>query len=116
MKTTGLGALVGAGLMLLALLAIGFRSEAAAQNGGPNSYGVNPYSNELITLTTTIDNRQQLTLIDPKTRVLCIYQIDPTTGVVTLKSVRNCQWDMQMSEFNAVSPLPREIRTMLENH
>lgn len=109
MRTTGLGALVGAGLMLLAMLAIGMRNEAAAQYGGPSP-------GDLITLNATVENRQQLTLIDPKTRVMCVYQIDPTTGVVALKSVRNFHWDMQMSEFNVVSPAPREIRAMLENH
>jgi hypothetical protein len=112
MRSTGLGALIGAGLMLLAMLAIGQRNEAAAQFGGsPAAAG------ELITLTsTTAENRQQLTIIDPKSRVMCVYQIDSATGVVALKSVRNFQWDLQMSEFNAVTPLPREIRAMLENH
>jgi len=111
MRTTGLGALVGAGLMLLAMLAIGLRNEAAAQYGGAG-----PSQGDLITLNATVENRQQIKLIDPKTRVMCVYQIDPTTGVVALKSVRNFHWDMQMSEFNVVSPAPREIRAMLENH
>lgn len=111
MRSTGLGALIGAGLMLLAMLAIGQRNEAAAQYGGSPAA-----SGDLITLTSTVENRQQLTIIDPKTRVMCVYQIDPVTGVVALKSVRGFQWDLQMSEFNAVSPLPREIRAMLENH
>ena len=115
MRTTGLGALVGAGLMLLALAVIGGRNEAAAQYNVPQ-IGT-PSAGELITLTSaTADNRQQLTIIDPKTRVMCVYQIDPTSGVVALKSVRNFQWDLQMSEFNAVSPLPGQIRAMLENH
>jgi hypothetical protein len=47
---------------------------------------------------------------------MCIYHVDPATGVVALKSVRNIQWDLMMDEFNGVSPLPREIRSMLQNH
>ncbi|HEV3416222.1 MAG TPA: hypothetical protein VG056_05400 [Pirellulales bacterium] len=117
MRSTGLGALAGAGLMLLAMLATGQRNEAAAQYGAASYGGSPPSAGELITHTfTTAENRQLLTLIDPKSKVICVYQIEPATGVVALKSVRNFQWDLQMSEFNAVSPLPREIRAMLENH
>jgi hypothetical protein len=36
--------------------------------------------------------------------------------VVALKSVRSIQYDLMMQEFNGVSPLPREIRAMVENH
>jgi hypothetical protein len=110
MRMTGLGALVGAGLMLLAMSAIGQRNEAAAQHAGSNEPG-----SELITLTSTVENRQQLTIIDPRSRVMSVYHIDPASGVVSLKSVRNFQWDLLMSEFNGVSPLPREIRAMLDN-
>ena len=35
-------------------------------------------------------------------------------GELALKSVRNIQWDLQMTEFNGVAPLPRDIRAMLE--
>jgi len=88
------------------------RNQAVAQrNGEPNVGG------ELITFTSTgPDNRQQLTIIDPQTRAMAIYHVDAATGVVSLKSVRNIQWDLRMSEFNAVGPLPREIRAMVENH
>ena len=54
MRTTGLGALVGAGLMLLAMLAIGLRNEAAAQYGGAG-----PSQGDLITLNATVENRLQ---------------------------------------------------------
>jgi len=30
--------------------------------------------------------------------------------------VRNFQWDLLLSEFNATNPLPREIRSMIEKH
>jgi hypothetical protein len=35
-------------------------------------------------------------------------------GDITLKSVRNIHWDLQMVEFNTEAPLPREIRSMLD--
>jgi hypothetical protein len=127
MRTTGLGALIGAGLMLLAIVAIGQRNEAAAQRPAPYS-GSTAFaptgagspaeaSGELITFTSAVaENRQQLTIIDPKSRVMAVYHIDPTSGVATLKSVRNFQWDLLLSEFNATNPLPREIRSMIEKH
>ena len=112
MRRTGLGALIGAVLVLLAGVLVTSRNQAAAQaNGDPNVGG------ELITFTSTgPDNRQQLTVIDPQTRAMAVYHVDPATGVVSLKSVRNIQWDLMMSEFNGVGPLPREIRAMVENH
>ncbi len=56
----------------------------------------------------------QVTLIDGKTRVMCVYHVDRTSGKIELKSVRNVNWDLLMEEFNGVRPLPREIRTLLE--
>ncbi len=112
MRHPGLGALVGAGLVLLALAVFGLRNEAAAQHSG----GFEP-GGELITLTSpATDNRQQVTVIDPRLRVMSVYHIDLSTGVVTLKSVRNIQGDLMMSEFNCAAPLPREISAMLNNH
>ena len=56
----------------------------------------------------------QVTLIDVKSRVMCVYHVDRTTGQIELKSVRNVHWDLLMEEFNGVRPLPREIRALLE--
>ena len=108
MRQTGLGALVGAVLVLLAGLLVMLRSRAAAQPNSPDPSG------ELITFTSPApENRQLVTVIDPQSRRMAIYHIDSTTGVVSLKSVRNIQFDLMMSEFNGVSPLPREIQSML---
>lgn len=60
------------------------------------------------------DNRQQLTVIDPQMRVVAVYNIDMSKGEIALKSVRNIHWDLQMVEFNTPAPLPREIRSMLD--
>ncbi len=70
---------------------------------------------ELIALTANIGQTgQQVTVIDVKSRVMSVYHIELATGAVSLKSVRNIHWDLQMDEFNGVSPLPREIRSLLE--
>lgn len=70
---------------------------------------------ELITHQIAADeHHQQLTVIDPRTRAACVYHIDRGTGEITLKSVRNLHFDLQLTEFNSTSPRPREIRAMLE--
>jgi hypothetical protein len=62
----------------------------------------------------TVDGRQQVTVIDTKARVMCVYHAEHTTGVISLKSVRNLSADLMMDEFNTDSPLPSEIRKMGE--
>ncbi len=56
----------------------------------------------------------QVTLIDAKARVMCVYHVDRSSGEIELKSVRNFHWDLLIEEFNGVRPLPREIRALLE--
>jgi hypothetical protein len=56
----------------------------------------------------------QVTVIDVKSRVMAVYHVDRATGQIELKSVRNIQADLLMDEFNAMRPLPREIRALLE--
>lgn len=60
------------------------------------------------------DNRQQVTVVDPRTQSLAVYHIELATGTVELMSARKIQWDLQMVQFNAKSPLPQELRTKIE--
>lgn len=61
------------------------------------------------------DGRQQITVIDGRNRAIGVYQIDPRSGAISLKSVRNVNWDLQMDEFNSGgNPSPKEIRSLLE--
>jgi hypothetical protein len=112
MRTAVVGASVLASLVFASLVAallpsVGFAQRAASlpvhSTGG------------LIALPTSVDDqRQQVTVIDPATRVLGVYHIDLSTGEVALKSVRNIHWDLQMMEFNGTKPLPAEVRSILE--
>lgn len=57
----------------------------------------------------------QVTLIDVKSRTMSVYHIDRSSeSKIELKSVRNFHWDLLMEEFNGVSPLPREIRALMQ--
>ena len=62
----------------------------------------------------TTTGPSQVMLIDAKTRVMCVYHVDRTTGEIELKSVRNFHWDLLLEEFNGVQPLPSEIRALME--
>ena len=97
-----------AGLVLLATL-FGHEQPVLAQR---------PFSepsSELIALPTTIDSgHQQITIIDPIKRAMSVYHIDLSSGKITLKCVRNIYGDLQIDDFNAEAPLPRDIRAQLE--
>lgn len=109
--TTGLGLLIWNSA---------FRQEAAAQRpplGPLNSkvQQVTSSQNGLVALGFEEDGATpQVVIVDPQTRAMSVYQIDRTTGEISLKSVRNVRWDLQMEEFNGVSPTPGEIRALLE--
>jgi len=113
MKATVLGALIGAGLMTAAVGGLSHSDEVLAQRAGPD-WADGPKS-ELIAFSETVEQKyQQLTVIDPKLRVMSVYQIDLSSGKIALRSVRNIHWDLQMLEFNGANPLPREIQALLE--
>ncbi len=70
---------------------------------------------ELIALNSDVEEgRQQIVVIDPRSRVMSVYHIEHATGVISLKSVRNIHADLLMDEFNTESPLPKEIRAILD--
>lgn len=107
------------GMFLVMLVGLGIsiwnnpRTEAQAQQMPP---AVKPLvlADGLIALSSdTADGRQQVAVIDSKTRVMSTYHIEHKTGSISLKSVRNIAADLEMEEFNTDHPLPREIRAIL---
>ncbi len=111
MRIAAAGILVSAGL-LIASLAVTVRPDAVfAVRVGPSPVSG---SSQLVTLVTALgENRQQLLVIDPELHVMSVYHLD-ASGEVTLKSVRNFHWDLQMEQFNGTNPLPREIRSLMQ--
>ena len=112
MKTTVLGVALCACVSFLAAATLGRPSEAVAQRGSETTAG-----SELITVSAMVGDKgqvQQLTVIDPRTRVMSVYHLELSSGAITLRSVRNITWDLQLREFNGVAPLPQEIRALLE--
>ena len=108
MKQSLMGALLGV-VVLAGLVVIGLPGQVSAQRPGIDA------GTELIALATPAGtDRQQVTVIDPKSRAMSVYHIDLSTGAVSLKSVRNIQYDLLMFDYQAVRPTPRDVRTLLE--
>jgi hypothetical protein len=106
------GAVVCAGLVIAAMAGRGVSGPAY---GGGGEMSPLPPSGELIAHVTAVDGQPQIvTVIDPRQKVIGVYHVDRATGEITLKSVRNFTWDLQMVEFNSGEPLPQDIRSGLE--
>jgi len=110
------GLVIVAGL-IVALVGIrwerdGVFAQRVAERSGPQAGD----GGQFIALTTPgAEGEPYVTLIDPQLRSIGVYHIDPVSGEISLKSVRNYHWDLLMDEFNGVKPLPRELRAMLES-
>jgi hypothetical protein len=111
MKKAGLGLIVGSGLLLIALAFFGQAGNVLAQRVGPE---FSPGANGDLTVlpAASVDKGQLVTVVDQRQRVMCVYRIDTGTGKIALKSVRNLNWDLQVTYYNNEPPLPQEIKTM----
>jgi len=69
--------------------------------------------NVITHVTATGGQPLVVTVIDASKLVMATYQVDRLTGEITLKSVRNITWDLQMRDFNTGKPLPQDIRSGL---
>ena len=108
MRYAGLGLLVG---VVLVTVVAGYAEAWGQRPALPDDRSSDA---KMIALSTSVEGRQQITLVDPVTRVLAVYHIDQTTGAIALKSVRQVHWDFQLDDFNTTNPTPREIRAMAE--
>ncbi len=69
----------------------------------------------MIVVSTAVGEKGLLlTVVDPRRKAIGVYHIETATGKITLKSVRNIQWDLQITDLNNENPLPQEIRSLLE--
>ncbi len=109
MRAAVVGMFVALGVLVVG--AVGF-PEATAQR--PPAAQDRAASAELLALSFDAEGRQQVTVIDPRTRVMAVYHVDRATGALSLKSVRNVQWDLLIEDFNSANPTPREIRALTE--
>ncbi|MBQ2821761.1 MAG: hypothetical protein IJF17_09290 [Thermoguttaceae bacterium] len=59
---------------------------------------------------------QQITIIDPAQKVLCVYQINTMNGQIELKSARKIEWDLQLIYLNSQKPLPQDVQAILKQN
>jgi hypothetical protein len=110
MRAAGCGVCLGLGILVAAL--VGF-PQAQAQR--PSAQERAAGSPDLLALSFDAgDGRQQITVVDPRQRVMAVYHVDRATGGLSLKSVRNLQWDLLIEDFNSDKPTPREVRALTQ--
>ncbi|MEE8452531.1 MAG: hypothetical protein V3R99_11475 [Thermoguttaceae bacterium] len=113
MKRLVLGALAGAGLVMVALGAMDDSGKGFAQQLSPQQRIV--AGDRLIAVPVVVEETGQLlTVSDPNGRVMSVYHIDSASGKIGLRSVRNIHWDLQMMDFDNEGLSPLEIRALLE--
>ena len=115
MRTVLLGALIGAALMLAASSLAADRSvvpppvPAATRAALPEGQLIG------VPLSKVSEQVQQFVVLDPRSRVLAVYQIDLHNGESGLQSVRKIDFDLQMESFNTKVPLPQEVQSYLDS-
>ena len=111
MRSAGVGLIVG--LLIGAAVASAGFPQAQAQRAAAPERGA-PGEQLLALSFDAGEGRQQVTVVDPRSRVLAVYHVDRASGALQLRSVRSVAWDLQMEDFNSASPTPREIRNLAE--
>jgi hypothetical protein len=110
-----------AGWGILVIVAAAVAGWLAAPRGSVSAHQAPGYQQSAAASTALITHYDSsagktplLTVVNSNSNVMAVYQIDPATGEITLRGVRNFNYDLQMDEFNGVSPTPREIRSLLQ--
>ena len=114
MRTAVLGFLIVAGLVIVGWAANPPRSDDALPRAPLSQLQATMANPEMIVASASVGEKfQQLAVIDTKLRVMSVYHVDFATGAIALKSVRNFQYDQQMTQFNAKEPLPDDLRALI---
>jgi hypothetical protein len=110
MRRSLLGVSVGS---LLVLAATAICGSTEPETTGAREFTSSLPSPALTAHVSDVEGQPQVvTIIDAQQRVLAVYHVDRASGEITLKSVRNLTWDLQMLEYNSGAPLPQDIRNM----
>jgi hypothetical protein len=111
MRHSLFGALLGASLVIGGLVG---RSSSEPAYTPPMELPAHSGGSELFTQVTATDGQPlTVTVVDPRQHVLAVYHVDRSSGEITLKSIRNFTWDLQMIGYNSGKPTPQDIRSGL---
>jgi len=109
------GRRVGWPATMSAALVLGFAAVATSQVPAPRPHAAPVAGAGLWVSDSPLDDgRRLLIVIDPATRHAAVYHVDPASGGLTLKSVRDISWDLAVDEFNAQEPRPAALKKMLD--
>ena len=110
-----LGRRVGWSAAMATALMLGFAAVATSQTPTPRPHPTPAAGAGLWVSDSPLDDgRRLLIVIDPATRHAAVYHVDPASGSLTLKSVRDISWDLAVDEFNAQEPRPAVLKKMLD--
>jgi hypothetical protein len=70
-------------------------------------------NSQLLMTSTDLETGKQITIIDVKSKGICVYLIERGTGKIQFLSTRNASWDFQLDEYNSGIPTPREIKQLI---
>src|SRR5262245_28358549 len=108
----GIAGGMAVGLAVLAVGVVGLADAQAPRGAVQDRSAASP---DLLALShDSGDGRQQITIVDPRQRVMAVYHVDRASGALQLKSVRNLQWDLLIEDYNSGTPTPRDIRALKE--
>lgn len=66
----------------------------------------------LLSSSITPQGLHQISVIDSQAKSLAVYHVQPDSGQVILKSVRNITADFGLDEFNGSDPSPSKVRAI----
>ena len=115
MRSMLLGFPVVIGLVTVVAAGVGADRKEALPQRVPASQLQSTLANaDMIAVSANFGEKyQQLTIIDPKQRVMSVYHIEFATGAIALRSVRNFHYDLQLMQYNGKDPLPEDIKSLL---
>jgi hypothetical protein len=109
MRNAVVGMMVGVVLAIALLAMAGSGSVVHAQSDRGQAA-----AEDLLPVSWSMNGMAYVAIVDPRRRVLGVYEVNGTSGAIALKSVRQLHWDLQLEEFNTSTPSPREIRALVE--
>jgi hypothetical protein len=113
MRRVILGLVIVMGLVIVAVGAGPERAEPP-QRSSWSQFQSSLANADMIALSADVGGKyQQVTLIDPKQRVMSVYHIDYASGAVALKGVRNFHYDQQLNQYNCKDPLPEDLKSLV---
>ncbi len=111
-RKTTLGIWIGAWL----LITVGMSQLLAAQRFPPHATAKPEVqsSQKLVVASAIQGENQQIILVDTVARTMAVYHVPFATGKPKLASVRKVHWDLQLDQFEAELPLPRDVQNMVQ--